>query len=266
MLLAIDIGNTEIAVGLFDGSRLVRTARFAASEGGGEESLERAFLDVFPEAGRVGGTGGGPGAGGIRAAAIASVVPAETPRFAGAARRLVGAAPLEVSASLDTGLVIEYRDPGTLGADRLANAVAGAELYGTPVIVVDLGTATKFEVVAVGRRYRGGVIAPGIRTAADELIRRAARLGAFELRPPEHVVGRSTDECLRSGVLLGAAGMIDAVVRRIAAEEAIPPAALATGGLAPLVAPLAETIQRIDPELTLQGIRLLHERNAPPIP
>jgi type III pantothenate kinase len=160
VLLALDIGNTETTAGLFEGGHLLRTARWPAGGAEGPEDLERALLAAFPEAGRVapgGGAGGGAGApgtapGGITAAAIASVVPAETPRYARAARRLTGTAPLEISASLKTGLEVEYRDPGSLGADRLANAVAGAELYGVPVIVVDLGTATKFEVVAAGRR------------------------------------------------------------------------------------------------------------------
>ncbi|HEY7728485.1 MAG TPA: type III pantothenate kinase [Candidatus Eisenbacteria bacterium] len=259
MLLAADIGNTEATVGLFDGSRLLRAIRLARAEWRAEARIERALRKAFPELERA---GEGAVAGAAPAAGLASVVPAETPRFAAAMRRLTGSVPLEISTALDTGLVLEYRDPTTLGADRLANAVAGVELYGAPVIVVDLGTATKFEVIVPERRYRGGVIAPGIRTAADELIRRAARLGAFELHVPERVVGRSTEECLQSGVLLGAAGMVDAVVRRIAAEERIRPAAVATGGLAPLVAPLAETVERIDPELTLQGIRLVHERNV----
>lgn len=249
MLLAVDIGNSEATAGLFDESRLLRTIRIPMDEGGDEERVARALGDGFPEA---------AGA----AAAIASVVPGATPRFTGAARRVTGGAPLEITPALDSGLTIEYRDPSTLGADRLANAVAGSRLHGEPVIVVDLGTATKLEVVVPDRRYRGGIIAPGIRTAADELIRRAARLGVFELRAPARVVGRSTEECLQSGVLLGAAGLVDSLVRRIAAEERIPAAAVATGGLAALVAPLAETIDRIDPELTLQGIRLLFERNA----
>jgi type III pantothenate kinase len=265
MLLAVDIGNSEATVGLFDGRRLVRTIRIAVGEGLSEKEIERTLREAFPEwIGPGADRPAGGGSGAMPAAAVASVVPAATPLFAGAVRRLAGAAPLEITAALDSGLVVEYRDPSTLGADRLANAVAGVELYGEPVIVVDLGTATKLEVVVPERRYRGGVIAPGIRTAADELIRRAARLGVFELRAPERVVGRSTEECLQSGVLLGAAGLVDALVRRIAAEERIPAVAVATGGLAPLVAPLAETIERIDPELTLQGIRLLHERNARP--
>jgi len=190
MLLAVDVGNSEATAGLFDGSRLLRTVRIPMEPARGEEEIEQGLRQAFPEA--------GPGHG----AAIASVVPAATHRFAGAARRLTGTAPLEITAALDSGLAVEYRDPATLGADRLANAVAAAQIYGEPVIVVDLGTATKFEVVVPEGRYRGGIIAPGIRTAADELIRRAARLGVFELRAPERVVGRSTEECLKSGLLL----------------------------------------------------------------
>jgi type III pantothenate kinase len=250
VLLAIDIGNTEATIGLFDGDRLLHTVRLAVAEPRSEEEIERAVRAALGAAGA------------LTAAAVASVVPAATARFAGAARRLTGADPLRITPSLETGLTMEYRDPQGLGADRLANAVAAATLYGAPAIVVDLGTATKLEVVSADGRYRGGAIAPGIRTGADELIRRAARLGPFPLEPPERAVGRSTEECLRSGVLLGAAGLIDSLVRRMAAEEGIPAEATATGGLASLVAPLCETVRRVEPALTLHGIRLLHERNA----
>ena len=178
-------------------------------------------------------------------------------------RRLTGTEPLLASAAMETGLEIEYRDPLTLGADRMANAVAALRLHGAPAIVVDLGTATKFEVVVKERRYLGGAIAPGIRTAAESLVRRWARLAAFEWRAPERAAGRSTEECLQSGVLYGAVAMVDGMVRRLAAEARIRPVVIATGGLAGLLAPHSQMIERVDPDLTLHGLRLLHGLNAP---
>ena len=250
MLLVFDIGNTETTAGLFDGARLAGTLRVGTAGGRTADELTLLLRQAFP---------GAP----VQAAAIASVEPSATPAAAEAAARITGREPLLVTAGLETGLEIDYLDPLALGADRLANAVAAFRLHGAPAIVVDLGTATKFEVIVPERRYRGGAIAPGVRTAAAELLRRGARLGAFELRAPGRAVGRNTEECLQSGVLLGAAGMVDSMVRRLAAEEHIRPAVIATGGLAALIAPLSESIERVEPELTLQGIRLLHELNAP---
>jgi type III pantothenate kinase len=195
---------------------------------------------------------------------IASVVPTATPAFLEAARRLTGTAALEVSALTKSGIRIEYRDPASMGADRIANAAAALELHGAPVIVVDFGTATTFDVIVKERRYLGGVIAPGIVTGAEHLIRRGARLSAFELKAPERVVGRSTEESLQSGVYYGAVGQVDAIVRRIAAEEKIQPAVVATGGLASMIAAHSETIQKVDPDLTLHGLRILHEGVARP--
>jgi type III pantothenate kinase len=251
VILVLDIGNTETTIGLFDAGQLLRAFRVGTAPGRTADELALLLAQAFPEIRR--------GA----EVAIASVEPASTPAFAEAARRTTGGEPLLVSAAMETGLEIEYRDPLTLGADRLANAVAAFRLYGAPVIVVDLGTATKFEVVVKDRRYRGGAIAPGVRTAAEALVRRGARLGAFEWHAPEHAAGRSTEECLQSGVLYGAVGMIDGMVRRLAAEERIRPMVIATGGLAGLLAPHSETIERVDPDLTLHGLRILHELNAP---
>ena len=157
---------------------------------------------------------------------------------------------------------IEYRDPHSVGADRIANAVAAFDRYGAPAIVVDFGTATTFDVLLKGRRYLGGVIAPGILTGAEHLVRRAARLGAFELKPPARVVGRSTEESLQSGVFYGAVGEVDSIVRRIADEEKIRPKVIATGGLAGAIAAHSETIQEVDPDLTLHGLRIIFERHG----
>jgi type III pantothenate kinase len=250
VLLAIDVGNTEVTLGLFDGATLTRSFRMSSETHRTEDEVILAFRQIFPQLdGRKGHT-----------AVIASVVPAVTPVFLNSARVLCGSEPTEITALSARDLTIEYRDPASMGADRIANAVGALALYGAPVIVVDFGTATTFDVILAERRYRGGVIAPGIVTGADHLIRRAARLSAFELRPPEHVVGRSTEESLQSGVYYGAVGQVDSIVRRIAAEEKIQPTVIATGGLASMIAAHSETIQKVDPDLTLHGLRILAEQ------
>ena len=174
----------------------------------------------------------------------------------------MGSEPLQVTATTTARVKIEYRDPHSVGADRIANAVAAFDRYGAPAIVVDFGTATTFDVLLKGRRYLGGVIAPGILTGAEHLVRRAARLGAFELKPPARVVGRSTEESLQSGVFYGAVGEVDSIVRRIADEEKIRPKVIATGGLAGAIAAHSETIQEVDPDLTLHGLRIIFERHG----
>jgi len=257
VLLAIDVGNTEVTLGLFDGRKLKRSFRLTSETRRTADELRLALTQIFPEL----------SAPGEHAAVIASVVPNATGSFMEAARKLCGRKPLEVSAAVRSGVEIEYRDPGSTGADRIANAAAALEIYGAPVIVVDFGTATTFDVIVKERRYLGGVIAPGIVTGADNLIRRAARLSAFELRPPERVVGRDTEESLQSGVYYGAVGQVDAIVRRIAAELRLRPKVVATGGLASMIAAHSKTIQKVDPDLTLQGLRIIHDlarRPAPP--
>ena len=261
MLLAIDIGNTEVTLGLFLGRKLARSFRVSSETRRTADEAGLLLRHVFPEldAAAVTAAAGKEAVGG-RAAVLASVVPPQTPIYVEAVKRLLGRAPLEVTSDTASGLTIEYRDPSAVGADRIANAVAAIEKYGAPVIIVDFGTATTFDVVLKGGRYRGGVIAPGILTGAEQLVRRAARLGAFELKAPKRVVGRSTEESLQSGVLYGAAGQVDAIVKRIAAEERIRPRVIATGGLAKAIAPHAKTIERADADLTLHGLRLIHER------
>jgi type III pantothenate kinase len=250
MLLAIDIGNTDVTLGLFAGKRLVRTFRVSSETRRTVDEATLLLSQVFPEA----------KSGRARNIVLASVVPAQTRLFADAARRLTRGAVLEVTAQIDHGLAIEYLDPDAVGADRIANAVGVMDRHKTPAIIVDFGTATTFDVLLAGGRYRGGVIVPGVVTGAENLIRRAARLGSFELRPPSRVVGRTTEESLQSGVFYGAVGQVDSIVRRIAKEERIRPCVVATGGLAEAIAEHAETIDHVDADLTLHGLRALSAR------
>jgi len=252
MLLAIDIGNTDVTLGLFAGKRLVRAFRVSSETRRTADEVALLLAQVFPET-RTGKVDG---------AVLASVVPPQTPLYLDAAKRLTGHAAVEVGATSAHGLAIEYHDPSAVGADRIANAVGAFERYRSPAIIVDFGTATTFDVLLTGRRYRGGVIVPGVVTGAEQLIRRAARLGAFELKPPTRVVGRTTEESLQSGVFYGAVGQVDSIVRLISKEERIRPVVIATGGLAASIAPHSATIAHVDPDLTLHGLLAIHAREA----
>ncbi|MGE5178749.1 MAG: type III pantothenate kinase [Bacteroidota bacterium] len=268
MLLAIDIGNTEVTLGLFEGRKLVRSYRVSSETRRTADEAALLLRQIAPELAGTNGAaertekarGAKRAVGAEHACVIASVVPPQTAIFAEAVKQLLGRAPLEISAASAPWLKIEYRDPGAVGADRIANAVAVIERHGTPAVVVDFGTATTFDVISKDGRYLGGVIAPGVLTGAENLVRRAARLGAFEIKEPERVVGRSTEESLQSGLLYGAVGQVDAIVRRIAAEARMRPVVIATGGLAKAIAPHSKTIQKVDANLTLHGLRMIRER------
>jgi len=244
-LLTVDIGNSDTVVGRFRGARLDGFWRLTSGRLTADEAaflLERAL-------------GRRPWPGG---AVLCSVVPNLTPVWCEALERACGRAPLEVTAETVRGLLpIRYHDPSAVGADRIANALAARALYGTPAIVVDLGTATTFDCVSRAGEYLGGAIAPGVGTSAEELFRRAARVPRVELRRPRRALGRTTEESLRAGVLWGAAGQVDALVRRLARELKAKPHVIATGGWAGIVAPECETVQAVDEALTLKGMRIL---------
>jgi type III pantothenate kinase len=255
MLLTVDIGNTNVVLGLFDdsgksrGDLRIGTRRDSTA---GEISMVVSHLCRRLE-------------GGERAVSrtiLCSVVPPLTRTFSDYVRAELGHEPVIVSAEMDLGVPVAVDDPREVGADRIANAVAARDLVGAPAIVVDLGTATNFDVIDPEGRYVGGVIAPGVETSAEDLFRRAARLTKVDFVFPERVIGRNTRDCLRAGILDGAVGMIDSLVARIRGEIGAPATTIATGGLAPLIGPRCSTIDRIEVGLTLRGLlaidRLLH--------
>ena len=251
LLIAADIGNTDTVVGLFAGETLrgfwrLTSGRLTADEASLQlDGLLRRVTDLPPAESR------------RYAGVLCSVAPALTLAWSEALARLAGEPPVEVSAATAGGLRIRYHDKSAVGADRIANAIAARDLYGTPAIVVDLGTATTFDCVSREGAYLGGVIAPGVASSAEELFRRAARLPRVELRTPARALGRTTDESLQAGVIWGTAGQVDALVRRLALEMKGTPHVIATGGFAPVIAAHCETINRVDEALTLKGMRLL---------
>jgi len=251
MLLAIDAGNTETKVGLFDGPQLIGVARLPTART--PEPVCRTVAALLA------GAGAGPRE--LDGVAIATVVPSATGPLAEAARLVAGAAPLFLGADLDLRMPVRYEPPASLGADRLANAVAARALHGAPVIVVDCGTATKIEAVDARGVYLGGAIAPGIRSAADALFRRAALLDEVPLEAPARAIGGSTREALQSGIVLGAAASIEGLVARFRDELGVQAPVVGTGGLLEIVAPACPVISEREPALTLHGIRLAWEWN-----
>jgi len=190
---------------------------------------------------------------------IASVVPRLTSVYLEVLRGRLGDDPVLVGGELDLGIRLHVDRPAEVGGDRIANSVAAAEIYRRDIVVVDLGTATTFDVVSREKEYLGGVIAPGIETSASRLFERTARLPQVGIAPAERVIGRNTEDAVRSGLFHGAVGQIDGVVRRIIAEWGRSPVVVATGGLSPIIGPASETIAEIDPFLTLKGLRIIHE-------
>lgn len=247
VLIAVDIGNSETVVGRFRGASLDGFWRLTSTRATGDEIGLR-LVSLL-------GRGGAARADG---AVLCSVVPALTSPWAAALARHAASPVVEVDAK-SAGIPIRYRDPGVVGPDRLANAVAARALHGLPAIIVDLGTATTFDCISPSGAYLGGVIAPGVGGSAEALFQRAARLPRVELQLPERAIGRTTAESMRAGILWGAAGQVDALVRRIALEMRGTPHVIATGGFAPLVVPACETINLVDEALTLQGMRLIWE-------
>ncbi|MBP7930013.1 MAG: type III pantothenate kinase [Acidimicrobiia bacterium] len=253
MLLAIDVGNTHIVIGLFDhDNELVEHWRLhtQAERTSDEIALQMAQLLELS----------GLNFAQLSGAAISSVVPRVTAELRRLAERYLPFPPVVVGPGTRSGMPILYDDPKEVGADRIANAVAAYDRYGGPVIVVDFGTATTLDVVTEAGEYLGGAIVPGIEVSFDALFGRAAGLRTVELVPPKNVIGRSTVESIQSGALYGYAGMVDAIVDRF--EEEIGEATVvATGGLARLIAPVSDTIEHSEPWLTLYGLRLIYERN-----
>lgn len=253
MLLTIDVGNTNIVYGLFDGARLVHQFRVESSRNRTSDEyavVVRQLLDMQ-----------GVRPSDVHAAIVASVVPALTEPMLALVRRAFGLEALVVGPGIRTGMAILYENPREVGADRIVNAVAAFERYGRALIVVDFGTATTFDCVSAKGEYLGGVIAPGIHISADALFARAARLPRVEIVKPAKVVGRNTAHSMQSGIVYGYVALVDGLVDRLVEELGTSCAVVATGGLARMIAPLSRTIEDVDDELTLVGLRILYERN-----
>ena len=248
MLLAVDVGNTQTVLGLYEDSRLREHWRVATEpERTGDELgvLLAGFLDVDA----------------LEGICLASTVPALVRSYEHFAARWSQARLLVIGPGVRSGIPIRYDDPREVGPDRIVNAVAAKERYGAPCIVVDFGTSTNFDVVSSAGEYVGGVLAPGIEISMDALFARAARLFRVDFAEPPSVIGKTTATALQAGFVYGFAGQVDEIVTRIRGELQAEARAVATGGLAELVAPYARTIAEVDPFLTLEGLRLVWDLN-----
>ena len=247
-LLATDVGNTQTVFGLFEGEELRENWRVATERNrSGDElgALYGSFVDLDA----------------VDGIALASTVPQLHRAYEDFAKDYAKAELLDLGPGVKTGVPIRYDDPREVGPDRIANAVAAVERYGAPAIVVDFGTSTNFDVVSPAGEYVGGVLAPGIEVSMEALFSRAARLFKVDFVEPETVIAKNTASSLQSGLVYGFAGQVDGIVERIREELRAEAQTIATGGLADLIVPHARTLETIDPFLTLEGVRIVWERN-----
>src|SRR3954451_4186066 len=249
MLLAVDVGNTQTVFGLYDAASLGERWRIATEAQRTGDELGALLADFFDyEA--------------LDGICLSSTVPRLIREYEHVAERWAKVALLVIGPGVKTGIQIQYDDPREVGPDRIMNAVAGREKYGAPVVVVDFGTSTNFDVVSPAGDYVGGVLAPGVEVSMDALFARAARLVKVDYVEPPSVIGKTTVGGLQSGVVYGFAGQVDGIVTAIRAELGVEAQVVATGGLSELVAPHSRTISVVDPNLTLEGLRLVWELNS----
>jgi type III pantothenate kinase len=253
MLLAVDVGNTQTVLGLFDAEQLVEHWRVATEAERTGDELAALFSDLLGLRGRAFDD--------VSGVSLSSTVPLLVRAYQDLAERHIGAPLLVLGPGTRTGIPILYDDPREVGPDRIANAVAARERYGAPCIVVDFGTSTNFDAISAEGEYVGGVLAPGVEISMDALFARAARLTKVDFVEPETVIGKTTVASLQSGLVYGFAGQVDGIVERMRSELGDTAPAIATGGLAELIAPHARTIEKVDPLLTLDGLRLVWDRN-----
>ncbi|MGQ9550158.1 MAG: type III pantothenate kinase [Roseiflexus sp.] len=254
MLLTIDIGNTNIKIGVYQDERLTAHWRVTTER----HRLADEYLVLLHNLFDLGGIDPKQ----IDGCAISCVVPPLTGEFRALCRTYFRVEPLMVNATTPTGLRYNVDAPAELGADRIANSLAAFRRYGGPVIVLAFGTATTFDVITADGEYIGGAIAPGIGISADALFRLAAKLYQVELVRPPSVIGKNTIHHMQSGVILGYAGLVEGLVHRMHAELGTSCPVVATGGLAELIAAETEAITRVEPYLTLEGLRLIYEMNC----
>ena len=250
MLLTLDIGNTEITAGLFQGDSLEAHWRLTTNPERTPDEWAGAIGGFLIQAGH------SPNE--VAAVCLASVAPTVTQSLVEGIAIVTRRTAVAVDARSPLPVVLDVDEPLTVGADRIVNVLAAVALYRADTIVVDFGTATTFDCITADSRFIGGVIMPGLRTSSDQLTRRTAKLPATELKAPARVIGRRTEECIQAGVLYGTADAVDGIVRRLRAEwpDGASPRVVATGGLASVVAPLTTSIEETHSDLTLQGLRI----------
>jgi type III pantothenate kinase len=254
MLLAIDLGNTNLTFGLFKGEELVHDWRLATRRDSMPDELGIAMLQLMRQ------EGFDPTA--VDAVVVASVVPPLNSSLVEAIQRYFGREPVMVGPGIKTGLKIHYRDPKEVGADRIVAAMAAFKKYGGPLIIIDFGTGTTYDVVSAEGDYLGGAIAPGMGISVDALHERAARLQRVELKAPPNVIGRTTAESMQAGIIFGFTAQVEGMVARIRKELGQDARVIATGGFSGLIAAQTTVIEVVDDRLMLEGLRLIYDMNA----
>ena len=253
MLLVVDVGNTHTVLGLYEGERLVHDFRIETSKGRTSDEYHVLLLDLLALA--------GIDRSDIRASILASVVPSFNDIFIESIDRAFDHEIMVVGPGIKTGMPVLYENPREVGADRIVNAVAAYERVEGAAIVVDFGTATTFDCISAKGEYLGGAISPGMQISASALFAHAAKLPRSEIARPPRAVGRNTVHSMQAGIVFGYVGLVDGLVRRLAAEMKTEVSVIATGGLARLIEPESETIEEVDEYLTLEGLRLIYHRN-----
>jgi type III pantothenate kinase len=254
MLLAMDVGNTNIVVGLFRGERLDRSWRLMTDAARTADEYAAQLQTLLEHSGYAFSDVGG--------VSISSVVPTLTTTLCDVSERYFDRPPLVVSSTITTGVVIAIDNPREMGADRIVNALAALRMHRVPAIIIDFGTATTFDAISAEGELLGSAIAPGLMTAMNALYQKAARLFSVELKAPPAAIGRNTVTAVQSGAIYGYAGLVDRMVERFRAEMGGSPMVIATGGLAPVVVGATTVVDLTDPHLTLHGLRLIYELNS----
>ncbi len=254
MLLTLDISNTSIKAGIFRGDTLLAHWRFATERHKLTDDYAMLLLGLFQAAGIP--------ASEIDGVSLSCVVPPLRSVFDELARKYLHIAPLIVGPGIKTGVKLAVDNPREVGADRVANSLATYRLYGGPAIAIAFGTATVFDCISAQGEYLGGAIAPGVVTSLESLTRSAAQLFQVELIRPPKAIGKNTVHTMQSGVVLGFAGLVEGLVKRLKSELGDPVTVIATGGLADVIAPATDVIDVVDPQLTLKGLKLIYELNS----
>jgi type III pantothenate kinase len=255
LLVLVDVGNTNTVFGIYQGDELIESFRLSTDRERTADEYGSLLLPLFTRWGVDPAT--------AEAVVISSVVPPLHFTLDSLARRYFGKKPLFIEPGVRTGMPIRYDNPAEVGADRIVNAVAARERFGAPVIVVDFGTATTFDVVNAAGEYAGGIITPGIMISAEALFAQASRLYRVDVRKPTELVGKNTASAMQAGIYYGYIGLVDGILERLLAEIPGVKTVVATGGQADLIASGSKYIREVDPLLTLVGLKLIYDRNRP---